>query len=105
TLLAGGRPFKVRLTQSQELALELVHPSRCEQHRGIISGNQHVTRPPHTAFGFKEGQILSAQLITGHVRILRRWRRHANRVLSIVLWMGWTADRRNAACVKFPWRS
>ena len=64
-LLASRRAAEARVAQTHELALELVHPRRCEKHRRIIR-HQHVARPANAALGGEKIEISFAKFVGRH---------------------------------------
>ena len=75
-LLAGRGPGEFELALAEEVVLELVHAGRREQHRGIPARHQHVAGPADAALGLEERQILFAQFVGFHDRVVQpqtRW--------------------------------
>ena len=64
-LLAGGGALEVGVAQAHELALELVHPGRREEH-GRVVGHEHVARPADAALGGEEVEVRFAEFVGGH---------------------------------------
>ena len=64
-LLAGRGALEARVAQAHELALELVHPGRREQHRRVV-GHEHVARPADAALGGEEVEVGFAKFVGGH---------------------------------------
>ena len=50
----------------QKLVFELVHSGRCEQHGGIIFGNEYIAGAADASFGFKKGQIFFSEFVSFH---------------------------------------
>jgi len=59
-LLARRRAGKVELDFAQEVVLELVHPRRSEQHRGVPGRYQYIAGTTRMAFGCKEFEVFFA---------------------------------------------
>jgi hypothetical protein len=57
-LLAGGGAGEVELYLTQEVILELIHPSGREQYGRIPSGDQHIAGLSDAALGLKKRQVL-----------------------------------------------
>jgi hypothetical protein len=64
--LAGRRLREFERPDSQELVLELVHASRGEENRLIVTRDEHVGRPADAALGDKEVEIFFAQFVGLH---------------------------------------
>ena len=64
--LAGGRAREVDRTNPQKLILELIHPRRREEHRLVVTWNEHIARPADAAFGLEKGEILFAEFVSFH---------------------------------------
>ncbi len=66
-LLAGRRAGEARVAQAHELALELVHPGRCEEH-GRVVGHEQVARLADAALRGEEVEVGFAQFVGRHGR-------------------------------------
>ena len=65
--VAGAKAFlsgcgfgKFEFNFTQEMVFELVHASRCKQHRFVPFGHHHIARADGVSLGFEEVQILVA---------------------------------------------